>query len=95
MAVLDWMKSPAWLANIGHVMAGALVVLVMLLFTHATTPILVVESLFILYVIVKEYVIDLTLESGEDALSSTVDAVGYVGGHLAAWGLVLLAHYLG
>ena len=95
MAVFDWMKGAAWLANIGHVMAGALVVLVTLLFTHAREAVLTVEGLFVGYVILKEYVIDLHFESDETVASSTVDAVGYVGGHLAAWGLVLLAHYLG
>jgi len=95
MAVFDWMKSPAWLAAVGHVMAGALVVFVMLLFTRALLPILVVEVIFVAYVVVKEYVVDLNFESDETVGSSTIDALGYVGGHLAAWGLVLLAHYLG
>ena len=90
----DWMESTAWLATVGHVMAGALVVLVMLLFTHASMPIFFVEVLFATYVALKEYWFDLTYESDETIGSSTIDAIGYVGGHLAAWGLVLLAHYL-
>lgn len=95
MAIGDWMKSEAWLANIGHVMAGALVALIAVLFTHNERALVCVECAFLAYVLVKEYVIDLRWESGETFNSSTVDAVGYIAGHAMAWALVVLAHALG
>ena len=50
-----------------------------------------VEMALTLYVIVKEYFIDLAGESGETLGSSTIDALGYLMGNLAAWALVLVA----
>ena len=91
----DFMKSPAWLANVGHVMAGALVALVAVLFSHRPEVLFWVEVLFFVYVAMKEFVIDLHLESNETIASSTVDAVGYIGGNVAGWGLVAWAYAIG
>lgn len=94
MAPADWMKSEAWLANVGHLMAGALVALITRLFTHAPETIAIVESFFVLYVILKEFWFDLTYESGEDIGSSALDAAGYVAGNLVGWGLIALANHV-
>ena len=94
MASADWMKSEAWLSNMGHLMAGALVVLITTLFTRAPSVIVLVESLFVLYVILKEFWFDLTYESGEDLGSSALDAAGYVAGNLVGWGLIVLASHV-
>jgi hypothetical protein len=95
MAIGDWMKSDAWLANIGHVLGGAVVTLVAVLFTRERLPLEWVEGSFVGYVLVKEYVIDLKYESDETVGSSTIDAVGYMVGNALAWGLVAWAHALG
>ena len=95
MAIGDWMKSQDWLANIGHVLAGAVMVLVTTLFTRAPGPIAIAMSAFLAAVLFKEYFIDLRYESDETVGSSTVDAAGYVLGAALASGLVLLAHALG
>jgi hypothetical protein len=92
---LDWMKSVGWLSSIGHVMAGMLVVLVTALFTHREDHFVLVECLFMVYVLVKEYIVDLHFESDEDVLSSTIDAAGYVGGNLLGLSLLAWAHAVG
>ncbi len=91
MASGDWMKNPEWLANAGHFLAGASVLLVASLFTRSAAWLGGVEASLFSLVIIKEYVVDLRYESGEDVRSSTVDALGYLAGNLVAIGLVWLA----
>jgi hypothetical protein len=78
--VADWMKSEAWLANVGHVLAGYAVILTAWAFTHTTLYLLDTWGALVAYAILKEYVFDLRYESGETVLSSTIDFVGYIGG---------------
>lgn len=94
-AIGDWMKSPAWLANVGHVLAGACVLLIAWTFTHVTWKIEATWAALIAYGVVKEYWIDLRYESDETVLSSTVDFVGYVGGAGVATILIEIARALG
>lgn len=91
MAIGDWMKSPSFLANAGHFLAGYAVLLTAVLFTRSPDALFWVEVALAAYVLGKEYVVDLLYESGETLWSSTVDALGYLIGNLAAWALVLLS----
>jgi hypothetical protein len=95
MAIGDWMKSEALVTNAAHALAGACVLLVAALFTHARMPLSIVEVVLAAYVLIKEYYIDLYYESGEDVASSTADALGYVAGNLLAVGLLVFARHLG
>lgn len=95
MAVADWMKSPVFLANAGHVMLGGIVTLVTALFTHNWLYLGVIWGALALYVGVKEYYFDLKYESDETLGSSTIDALGYVVGATLSGLLVLLAQHLG
>lgn len=80
-AIGDWMKSVAWLANVGHVLAGYAVILTTWSFARtATLPLVWAWAALVLYALVKEYWIDLRYESGETLASGTVDFVGYIGG---------------
>jgi hypothetical protein len=75
----DWMKSPAFLAGAGHALAGCLLVTTAgYLGGHAVALIAVVALTVV--ALVKEYVIDLRVESGETPLSSTVDFLEYMAG---------------
>jgi hypothetical protein len=93
-APLDWSKSVPWLANVGHLMAGGHVALITWLFTHSKEMIWIVEVIFFITILTKEYVADLLWESGETVGSSTIDALGWFGGNAVAWGLVWLASYV-
>ena len=88
----DWMKSPAWLANAGHFLAGLSVLLTTLLLTHSWLAIGIVEGVFALYVVVKEFWFDLKYETGETWGSSAVDAAGYVLGNSVGWIMLAAAH---
>jgi hypothetical protein len=94
MAIGDWMKSETFLSNAGHVMAGALVPLLVLIFTRDVRYLIGFEIALTVYIIVKEYVIDLRTESNETVWTSTLDALGYVAGNAAAWALLFLAKHL-
>ena len=91
----DWMKSVSWLSNIGHFLAGLSVLLGVVLFTHSWWWIGGVEVVFAVYVLVKEYVVDVNLESGEDYASGTIDALGYVAGNSVGWIMLAAAHAVG
>lgn len=91
----DWMKSPAWLANAGHFLAGMSVLLVAWTFTHTSWHLAAVWCALVAYAVTKEYWFDLHYESGEDVLSSTVDLVGYVLGAGAATGIIEIARAIG
>lgn len=84
----DWMKSPVWLANIGHFLAGYAVILTACVFARTVEPLLVTQGIFTLIVLAKEYIIDLAEESGETVLSSTIDALGYFIGNIAGWAVL-------
>jgi hypothetical protein len=94
----DWMKSVPWLANVGHVLGGYGVMLTAAFFMlacHSTLkPVLVTQFVLAALVLFKEYYIDLHYESGETVKSSTLDALGWCGGCILAWGEVLLAQML-
>jgi len=94
MAILDWSKSVPWLANVGHLMAGAHVALITRLFTHSKETIWIVEAILFIVILLKEYVADLLWESGETVGSSTIDALGWFGGNAVGWGLIALASYV-
>lgn len=88
----DWMKSPTWLANAGHFLAGyawmTTTFLFDVLFARAqwVWGVLVVSQVFAASaVLVKEYVIDLRDETGETIASSTEDALGYALGMMLTW----------
>ena len=93
----DWMKTPEFLANAGHFLAGYSFMLTVAFFAHSCCAAWAVMCTawvaFSALVAVKEYVIDLREESDETVESSTVDAVGYTLGAVVAWGAVLLAHF--
>lgn len=83
-APLDFFKSEAWLANVGHVLAGYAIILTTGFWTQNAYTIAGVWFLLVTYVLVKEYILDLKFESGETVGSSTVDALGYVAGAIVA-----------
>lgn len=91
----DFMKSESFLANVGHVLAGALVAVTAVLFTHNPVLLTLVGALFLVYVGLKEFWFDLKYESGETLGSSAIDAVGYLGGYGAGMLLVALARVCG
>lgn len=90
----DWMENPQTLANIGHALAGACVVLTTVLFTHSWRTIGIVEALLTAYVLGKEYWYDLRYETGETVGSSTEDALGYLVGDVWAILMVIVAWYV-
>jgi len=89
------MKSPAWLANAGHFLAGYGAMVTAGVVAHAWMIRVYVWLALIVLVAVKEYVIDLRFESDEDVESSTVDALGYSFGMGAGWALLGLAAHFG
>lgn len=95
MAIGDWMKSEAWLANAGHFLAGLGVVLIAALWSHTPSTVGIVTGVLVIYGLTKEYYIDLHYESGETVASSTVDLIGYLLGAVVAWANVLAAHATG
>jgi hypothetical protein len=83
----DWMKDPTFLAEAGHALAGCLCVLTCAWFggiKWAWRGWLA----FVAYALLKEYAIDLRVESGENFFSSTVDFVFYMVG--TGWGWLLV-----
>lgn len=95
MAILDFLKSVQWLANVGHFLAGLGVVLLAAIYSHRFETLGAVSCVLVAYGIVKEYIVDLRWESGETLASSTVDFAGYMLGAGVAWANVLGAHALG
>lgn len=89
---VDWMKSPAWLANVGHFLAGMCVILVAHTYSHSGHTLSVVSLLFTTWCFLKEFWFDLTYETGEDVVSSLVDFVGYILGQVVAWTLIFSVH---
>lgn len=86
-APLDFFKSVTWLANVGHVLAGYGALLTV---GFWSANLLTAWAVLLVYVVLKEYVLDLMYESGETWLSSTFDALGYLAGAGAATAQVLL-----
>lgn len=82
---LDFLKGEAWLASVGHFLGGYAVVLTAALWARSPVAVEWVTVALAAYVVVKEYVLDLLLESGETVASSTVDALGYALGAAVAW----------
>lgn len=89
----DWMENAQNLANIGHALGGATVLLIAALFTHSWVPFAILETLLAAYVLVKEFWYDLKYETGETVATSTEDALGYLVGNIIACVLIALAHY--
>jgi hypothetical protein len=83
----DWMKSPAFLAGAGHALAGCLFVTTAAYLFGYVAVIFTVIGLAAV-ALVKEYVIDLRVESDETVWSSTVDFLEYMAG--AAVGVLLV-----
>lgn len=83
---LDFFKSLGWLANVGHVLAGYGAILTVGLWSPGERSLNLAWAALLVYVGLKEYVLDLLFESGETVGSSTVDAIGYVVGALVASG---------
>jgi hypothetical protein len=81
----DWMKSTAWLANVGHFLFGYAVILTAALWTHRVSPVLLTTAVLFLALSVKEFWIDLKYESGETLMSSTADIAGYTFGIVVGW----------
>ena len=94
------MKSPAFLANAGHVGWGLALTLLAVFFApvwraHPVYVPAIWQVIFSPVVLFKEYFIDLRYESDEDVASSSVDAIGWHAGAVVAWGVALLGHALG
>ena len=83
-APLDFFKSEAWLANVGHVLAGYGAILTVCFWSSSANVLGGAWCALSAYILVKEYVLDLHYESGETVGSSTVDALGYVAGAFVA-----------
>jgi hypothetical protein len=82
----DWMKSVTWLANAGHFLGGFVVIAIATMWSKDDAYWISAVTVFgLMLAAVKEYYIDLTFESDETVLSSTIDLAGYVAGAAVAW----------
>jgi hypothetical protein len=77
----DWMKSYGFVVAMGHGLAGYGVVVTAAFFWGAHAALFALIAL-VPVALVKEYVIDLKVESDETAKSSTIDFLEYMAGAL-------------
>lgn len=88
----DFMKDPTFLATMGHIGWGAVVMLIAAALApvskHPWLVLGIVQLVLVAGIAFKEYVIDLREESNETVASSTVDFFGWMGGSSLAWAVV-------
>lgn len=90
--LFDWMSAPQYLAQVGHTLAGILIVFAAGVFFHAQVLALV---LGLVAAALKEFLFDVAPWGEGDSWSDSIMDFGfYAAGGLAGFGLALLQSHL-